>query len=370
MIGSDIRRLFKGNRTNCTKEIVLCMADHFEPKWNGADAEIEKSRVNRWKTEYPKFADKHRDSSGRPLQHTWFYAAEQYNPDCLEALASLCRLGYGEIELHLHHDQDTPEGFRDKLEKAKRDFSRHGALITRGTPTRYAFGFIHGNWALNNSRGGKWCGVNNELKILKDAGCYADFTLPSAPNESQTRISNSIYYARDIHGIPKSHDTGRIVFAGGGVRGDLMLIQGPLTLNWSRRKYFIFPKIENSSIHRNYPGTPDRIRLWIRQHIHVQGRPEWVFIKLHCHGGQEDDYDVLLGKSAHKMFSYLEENFNDGEACRLHYVTAREMFNIIKAAEDGRSGNPSQYRDYAVKPYICSEASRPHSLEEHDGSAA
>ena len=53
------------------------------------------------------------------------------------------------------------------------------------------------------------------------------------------------------------------------------------------------------------------------------------------------------------MFDYLEAKYNDGEKYRLHYVTAREAFNIVRAAEDGKSGNPGDFRDYVI----------PHPLE-------
>ena len=33
----------------------------------------------------------------------------------------------------------------------------------------------------------------------------------------------------------------------------------------------------------------------------------------------------------------------------LHFVSAREMVNIILAASDGREGNPGEYRDYRLK---------------------
>jgi len=33
----------------------------------------------------------------------------------------------------------------------------------------------------------------------------------------------------------------------------------------------------------------------------------------------------------------------------IHFVTAREMVNIIWAACDGREGNPGQYRNYRLK---------------------
>ena len=42
--------------------------------------------------------------------------------------------------------------------------------------------------------------VNNELEILRDTGCYADFTMPSAPHPTQTWKINSIYSASDRPG--------------------------------------------------------------------------------------------------------------------------------------------------------------------------
>lgn len=352
LIYQKLNRIFNGFNCYKTKHIIFCMADHFEPRWNNASPDKEKERLRRWVEMYPQLAFAHRDSNGRPIQHTWFYAAEEYNSSHLEELSKLCSQGFGEIELHIHHGNDTPEGFKQKLEQAKSDFSRHGALVTQHNPPQYAFGFIHGNFALNNSRNGNhYCGVNNELKILKDAGCYADFTLPSVPHESQTFKVNSIYYAQDINDMRKSHNKGFDVKVGGKEKGDLMLIQGPLALNWKRRKFICLPRIEDGNIQHSSPATTDRIDLWVKQNIHVIGCPEWIFIKVYCHGAQEDDVDVLLGEKAHKMFSYLEDKYNDGNKYMLHYVTAREMYNIIKAAEAGNSGNPFLFRDYLIKPY-------------------
>jgi hypothetical protein len=355
LIRQKLKSLFKLRHKRGPVHILFCLADHFEPQWKNADIRTEKERLRRWIQEYPELASTHRDSNGRPLQHTWFYAAEQYNPQCLEELSKLCMQGFGEIELHLHHGNDTPEGFRQKLEQAKTQFSRHGAFITQGNSSSYAFGFIHGNWALNNSRNDpRMCGVNNELRILRECGCYADFTLPSAPHESQTRKINSIYYAQDILGKTKSHDQGIDVKVGGEEVGDLMLIQGPLALNWKNRKLGVLPRIENGCIQRSSPGTKERIDLWVQQHIHVRGRPEWIFIKVYCHGAQEEDMDALLGENAHRMYSHLEKKYNDGKRFVLHYVTAREMYNVIKAAEDGKTGNPVFYKDLMIRPYLNS----------------
>jgi hypothetical protein len=40
------------------------------------------------------------------------------------------------------------------------------------------------------------------------------------------------------------------------------------------------------------------------------------------------------------MHEHLESVYNDGKNYVLHYVTAREMYNIVKAAEAGKSGDP------------------------------
>jgi hypothetical protein len=48
------------------------------------------------------------------------------------------------------------------------------------------------------------------------------------------------------------------------------------------------------------------------------------------------------------MFKHLESTYNDGKNYVLHYVNSREVFNIIKAAEAGLSGNPNDYRDHVL----------------------
>ena len=60
--------------------------------------------------------------------------------------------------------------------------------------------------------------------------------------------------------------------------------------------------------------------------------------------------DTLLGDPMEAMHEYLERQYNDGNKYVLHYVTARETYNIIKAAEAGMDGNPGSYRDYLLPP--------------------
>ena len=332
--------------------VMFCFVDHYEPMWGKADEATQRARVDRWCRDYRALASKHRDADGRPPQHSFFYPEEEYVEEYLDKIAALCADGYGEIEIHLHHDNDTEANFRQTMSRfCHMLHERHGALPRDPATGELRFAFIHGNWSLDNSRpDGRWCGLNNELILLRELGCYADFTLPSAPSDTQTRTINSIYYATDDPAKPKSHDTGVPVRVGGAASGDLMIVQGPLALNWRERRMGVMPRIENADIRRTQPPTPARVDDWVRTGIHVEGRPEWVFVKIHTHGTQEGDMDTLLGAPSEAMYAHLERAYNDGRNYVLHYVTAREAYNIIKAAEAGKRGNPGEYRDFVLPP--------------------
>lgn len=331
--------------------VLFCFVDHYEPMWGKADYDTEVARVDRWCREYPAMASRHADAEGRAPQHTFFYPEEEYRQEHLEKIAQLCEAGFGEVEIHLHHDNDTAEGLREKLGGFLKTLDESHQLMPRHDDGRYAWSFIHGNWALDNSRpDGRWCGVNNELRVLAEMGCYADFTLPSAPSDTQTATINSIYYAQGKDGQCKGHDRGVPVRVGGSPCGDLMIIQGPLMLNWRDRKLGLMPRIENSDVRRSQPPTADRVDLWVKAGITVEGRPDWLFIKVHTHGTQDGDMDTLLGAPADALFTDLETRYNDGKRYCLHYVNAREMYNIARAAEAGERGNPVDYRDYVIQP--------------------
>ena len=350
-------------------DILLAVCDHFEPL-HATDKHGALERLRRWQRDFPPLIEKFRDADGIRPRHTFFYPVEQYDPDILAALTDLCHATGGEVELHLHHDHDTADGLREKLERGKKDLARHN-LLARDATGGVRYGFVHGNWALANSHPqGRGCGVNNELTVLAETGCYADFTMPSAPSPTQTRIINSIYYASD-NGLPKPHDTGKLArvehqsslgvppLGGSGSRlkaelqtlratnhRELLLVQGPLGLNWSRRKFGLLPRIENGEITGTNPPRADRMKIWTRLGIHVQGRPDWLFIKLHTHGGNPRDMATLLGDPMRRFWEHALANYNDGKKFRLHFVTAREMVNIIHAAEDGHTGNPGAFRNH------------------------
>jgi hypothetical protein len=331
--------------------VMFCIADHFEPAVGRPGLATERHRVDEWLRRYPDLCAQFRDADGRPPRHTFFYPAEDYRPEHLERLSELAAAGLGEVEVHLHHDNDTSDGLRRKLLTFKDQLRRHGHLGSDAQDGSVRFGFVHGNWALDNSRrDGRWCGVNDELRVLAECGCYADFTLPSAPSDTQTRRINSIYYSTDDPARPRSHDDGEEVRVGGQPTGDLMIVQGPLLPVWTGGRLGVLPRIENSNLAARAPLSARRVRSVVNARVCVAGRPDWVFVKVYAHGCDESNWPFLLGPGAERLHSLLGECCNDGSRCSLHYVTARELFNIVKAAEQGLGGDPGQYRDLAVAP--------------------
>jgi hypothetical protein len=346
----------KGN--NETTHIMFCFVDHYEPQWKNPDnIELERQRVDRWFDQYPKMAEKFKDADGCSPKHSFFYPEEEYREEHLAKLSDMCYRGFGEIEIHLHHENDTSENLTQSLTNfAKTLHEEHGALPICPDSGQIKYAFIHGNWCLDNSHpNGEWCGVNDELIVLNKTGCYADLTFPSAPSPTQPSTINSIYYVKDDPIKPKSHNKGKDVRVGGKAWGDLMLINGPLMLNWKQRKLGFMPRVENADIRTSNPPSKERVDLWVNANVHVKGQPNWRFIKIHTHGTQDKDMDILLGKPVEDMHQYLDEMYNDGENYKLHYVSAREAYNIVKAAEAGEVGDPNTYRDYILsKPLFAS----------------
>jgi len=334
--------------------LVFSFVDHFEPLWSTDDEKTGLERVSRWIERYESAAAGIRDGDGRPPRHTYFYPLDAYRESQVALLAEHCRRGFGEIEFHLHHENDTPERFVETMERYKRVFAERG-LLGRDADGAPRYAFVHGNWALDNSLpGGRFCGLDNELTLLAETGCYADFTLPSAPSAAQTRTINAIYYAIDDPDRPKSHDTGVPVRVNGAPPpggAHLMIVQGPLGLDWKRRSRGFLPRIENGELTSVRTSSPRRWRMWIGAAIAVRGRPEWVFVKAFAHGCEVRSFARLFEQGDfERLHADLESVRAERGDFDVHFVTAREQYNIIKAAEAGRSGNPNDYRDFCIGP--------------------
>ncbi|MFA5014776.1 MAG: hypothetical protein WC549_04485 [Actinomycetota bacterium] len=318
-----------------TKHIFLSICDHFEPLHNHASDSTGLDRVRQWIDKYPAIVQGLKDADGCFPRHTFFYPIEEYRPEIMNELADFCKSGYGEVEVHLHHDNDSSENLRKTLiDYKKLLFEKYGLLSRDKIDQQIKYGFIHGNWALDNSRyDGRRCGINNELDILKETGCYADFTMPSAPDQTQTTKINSIYYAVDDPLKPKSHNNGLNAKRSVNNNNGLLMVQGPLAINFKERKWGVLPRIENGDVSHSARIRLKRLNLWINAGISVTGAAECVFIKLYTHGCQENNREYLLKNGINDLFK-LAQDYACRQSVDLHFVTAREMVNIIKFLEN------------------------------------
>jgi hypothetical protein len=338
--------------------LVMGLADHFEPSivpgepGKRANPHEQERRLKRWCHEYPAAVGTWRDDEAQPLRHTYFYPAEEFNESLIDRLAEHCHAGWGEIGVQLHHGVEAPDT-REETTRVLVEF--RDALAVRGClsredgagPSRYAF--VHGNWALANSDNGRFCGVDEEMQILADTGCYADVTLP-APSSAQISKINALYECALPLNQRAPHRRGIGLQCGRAPSTFPLIVQGPLMIDFGRRKRgWPFAGIENGELSGSNPPTMHRLRLWREAAITVQGRPDWLFIKLHCHGMEPRDESAMFGPSIQNFLQKLVEGPENRTEYRIHFVTMREMVNIILAACDSREGNPGEYRDYRFR---------------------
>jgi hypothetical protein len=338
--------------------LVFALADHFEPAIMPEDGRArapyheQERRLERWCREYPSRFGNYRDAEGHPFVHTYFYPAEQYDQPLVARLAEHCRAGWGEIEIHLHHGVDGPDSAentrRQLIEFRDRLAGEHGCLSYWGESAQPRYGFVHGNFALANSNNGRGCGVDSEMQVLAETGCYADFTLPTgAFHRAQTSKINSIYECVLPLVEQAPHRKGRDLARGRAPQVFPVVVQGPLMLDFhdsgSRRLH-----VDNAALTGSNPASLHRLSLWKRAAISVKGKPDWLFIKLHCHGMDPGHEEATLGSVMQKFVSELAGGAEERKEV-LHFVSTREMVNIILAACDGKEGNPGEYRNYQLR---------------------
>lgn len=321
--------------------VYFAFVDHYEPYRGGVEPDKARSLVRRWREEYPRIASNHSDSDGNPPQHTFFYPEEEYDPTILTDLEAICGEGVGDVEIHLHHDQDTAENLATTLTSFASLLNERHGFLRHDEAGKVGYAFIHGNWALDNSDNGHWCGVDNELSILADTGCYMDMTFPSAPSATQPKKINSIYFARGEPGQRQSHNRGTDMVVGEwGDPDELLLVQGPLMLNWKQRKFGLIPRIEAGEISADAPPSATRIQLWEASRIRISGADEHLFIKVHTHGAVEPTMDMLFDNGGFdQLWNGLAERFRDRAGYRLHYVTARQLYERLRQLALTDSGN-------------------------------
>ncbi|MBC7900706.1 MAG: hypothetical protein H7070_11715 [Saprospiraceae bacterium] len=339
------------------KNIIFIIANHFEPSWKQVgmhDLETQRRRAYDWHEMARKIGEAVKDADGTKFRHTNFYPAEQYDREILKQMAAMQKEGLGEVEIHLHHgveEPDTAENLRKSLTDFRDCLAEEHKCLSRfdgeGMPM---YAFVHGNLALANSCGGKFCGVDEEMQILQETGCYVDMTMPSAPDRTQVSMLNQIYECGGPLTEKAPHRKGRAVRAFGSQPQLPLIFTGPLVFNWTRRvKGLPVPRLDDGGLVDNQPMDLARLNRWIGANVIVKNRPEWVFVKLFCHGFFDYDQSANIGEKARNFFSEIIENGERTNEYTVHFASAREAFNMVSAAIDGKPGAPGEYRDYRLK---------------------
>lgn len=325
-------RRFNSKEQNGPVNLYIAICDHYQPFWGQVSQEIAEHRVVTWCREYPRIARHHIDFRGRHPVHTFFYSEEDYNPNFIDSIYRVQKEGLCDVEMLVAHNNDSPQNFKRKIEEFRDVLFHHHGLLRKDESGKIIYGFIHGYWALNNSRpDGKHCGVDHEIPILKDTGCFADFTYPSAPDITQPTIVNSIYFAKDIPDHPKAHEIGYPVTKNAWSENDLLFVQGPLGLNWKNRRYKLLPSIEHGGISYTSRFHLSRAALWVKTGVQISEIPGHIFVKLFTHGAIDQTIRYLFNEDGFaEMWSCLENKYNDGDNYRLFYVSAFEMYQTIK----------------------------------------
>jgi hypothetical protein len=320
--------------------VWLAIADHWEPYWRTQSDSTAAERVALWRKHWPEIARLHAGSDGKPPQYTFYYPQEEYRPRFLDALAEMTRAGIADVDVHIHHDCEGEQNFLDRMHGFIETLdSTHGLL--RRVQGSLVFGFIHGNWALDNSLpGGKFCGLNNEITLLRRLGCYADFTMPSGNSPSQSRTVNSIYWVTDDPQRPRSYDRGVPVRENQPGSGDLLMIPGPLGLRWTER---LVPRLETGEIACQDLPTPYRVQRWLELAPRI-GKD--IFIKLYTHGTQERNSSaLLLNGGFDRLFTLFAETCRR-RSLEFRYVSTWGMRQAVDAAAS--PGSRTQTRSLTV----------------------
>lgn len=316
------------------KRAWVIVADHYEPLGRSASRTEAVRRVAVWRDRWPRIADDApKDAAGARPQYTFFYPQEEYRRGLVEGIAEIVRLGVADVEVHLHHDREQRDAFIAKVNGfCQRLAGDHGLLRQRDGRT--VFGFIHGNFALDNSHpAGRWCGLGGEITLLRDLGCYADFTMPSLPSPTQSRVVNQIYWCTgNAGGRPRSFDRGIRAVMGGGRQGDLLMIAGPLGIRFGER---LMPRLETGEIAGYDLPTPARVRRWFNLAPAIGSD---LFLKLYTHGADARNMGPLLDHGLADLYRWLADEAGR-RGIEIHWATAWQMFLAIEKLLGGCSAS-------------------------------
>ncbi len=301
-------------------------------------------------TELADLASDHTDSDSVHLKMT--FALHSLYSDSVEfsILSQWCGDQSSELELLLPCEVLKGRLFREALHRSVKRLNSLGWARTIDAEIRLA---VVRERCENEH---EWISLQRQIRALKDIGCYADMSFPDIGIRDQPVRINTICYMSSVASDPF---VDRMALRTGEVGiGDLVVIDGPLLIDWTDWRHRFGPLVEDGRLTPMNPPDPCRAGSWIRANVHVIGQPNWIFAKLKIAEVSNVASVRKFREWLDRTLTYLETMYRDNEAYRLHYVTAREMYNISKAAEAGRTGDAGAFRNYIIAPYEATDLER------------
>ena len=363
-------------RLKDVNHIIYMHADHFEP--GACPIDICNERLKIWTNDlkklkikpslfvFPSFLMDYRDEKiiTRPSSLT---------PTIIKYLKPMENNG-ADINLHIHHERwttssVTTEPWITLLDKKK--VTDEQMLITHIIDVKKAFedvgidmtswGFVHGMWGLNASDT-RICNIENEIIILKEHGCFGDFTFPAGRPRCTPDMSG-IFSVPDKIG-KKIYNTGFPLKKG---RNRLQeqknfLIFYPtesyfyisidgLLINRGKTAYYygsILDPVKYTEDKKNTVGVPcpeDSLKIiqeWIlssmiinrtmiiKTHAHSMGNVFWEF------NGKIENQSPLFQSNHVERMDMLDKAI-DERHIKMHYLTARQLNDFCIQIDKGES---------------------------------
>jgi hypothetical protein len=256
-----VREWSRRSRKEKQQHLVFIIANHFEPAWeeHGAvELKTQIEKVKKWREKAKVISASLKDANGKSFRHTYFYPIEQYHAELLDILAEMQSNDLGDVEIHLHHGVDKPDNahnLKSLLTEMRDKFAeKHKLLARMETLTHPVYAFVHGNSALANSAGGNYCGVDSEMQILAETGCYVDMTLPTAPDITQVPMFNAIYECDNSFDEAVPHRSGANLKTQQEQVRLPFIFTGPLVFNWTESVRGLFaPRLDDGALVANLP---------------------------------------------------------------------------------------------------------------------
>ena len=229
--------------------------------------------------------------------------ASSIAPHFLDALAELARGGFGEVEVHLHHDGDTATTLRADIADYLGKYAAARPPVARRR--RAAALRVHPRQLVPRQR------APRRPLVRRRRRDPAALSTPAATPTSRSRrrpTSASRTSSTRSTGRPATWRARRAYEAGERARvGDAHARSPPHDRRAARARAApaLGVRIENGALTAAIRRRPRACATGSTQGIHVDGRPEWVFVKVHTHGAPEKNAASLLGDGGRALHRAL-----------------------------------------------------------------